>query len=139
MKRNILSIDEELCNGCGACVESCEEGALQIIDGKAQIVSGLYVGHFSKCPIGAITTEERETEPYSEIAIMEKISQKGEKMILAHLKYLEQHNETEYLRQGLEYIKQHNLNVDVSSLPPQTLTVGRRCPGCPGWNGLCIC
>ncbi len=42
MKRSIVLIDETLCNGCGACVEGCHEGALRMIDGKARIVSELY-------------------------------------------------------------------------------------------------
>ncbi len=63
-KRKIIKIDEEKCNGCGLCIPNCHEGALQIIDGKARIVSdllcdglGACIGH---CPEGAITIEERE-------------------------------------------------------------------------------
>lgn len=133
MKRKIISINEQLCNGCGACVDGCHEGALQMIEGKARIVSELYCDGLGacigECPVGAITIEEREAELYDEIAVMDRIFSKGEKTILAHLKHLKDHNETKYLNQGIEYIKLHNLQVDISSLTTEQPKMACGCPG----------
>ncbi|MDV0446246.1 Ion-translocating oxidoreductase complex subunit B [Methanosarcinaceae archaeon Ag5] len=68
--RSIIKIDEEKCNGCGKCVSPCAEGAIQIINGKAKVVSedlcdgmGFCIG---VCPTGALTVETRETVPFDE-------------------------------------------------------------------------
>ncbi len=120
MKRTIIKIDEDLCNGCGLCVDGCHEGALQMIDGKARMISDLYCDGLGACigdcPVGAITLEEREAEPYNEIKVMERISPKGEKTIIAHLNHLIDHDQTEFVEQGINYIRDHKLDVDLSKL-----------------------
>jgi len=69
--RKIVEIDEEKCNGCGLCVPSCQEGAIQIVDGKARLVSEVYCDGLGaclgECPEDAIRIVEREAEAFDEV------------------------------------------------------------------------
>ena len=71
--RKIIRIDEELCDGCGLCVPSCAEGAIQIVDGKAKLVSEVYCDGLGAClgdcPNDALTIEERKAEAFDEEAV----------------------------------------------------------------------
>ena len=118
MKRQIIKIDEEKCNGCGLCVPNCHEGALQIIDGKVRLISDLFcdglgacIGH---CPEGAIQIEEREAEPYDEKKVMELMIPKGRNTIIAHLAHLRDHNELKFLEEANQYLQENNIDMSIN-------------------------
>lgn len=74
MIRKIIKIDEEKCNGCGACASACHEGAIDMIDGKAKLTRENYCDGLGDClpacPTGAISFEEREAPAYDEAAVL---------------------------------------------------------------------
>ena len=95
-------ISDLYCDGLGACI--------------------------GECPVGAIELEERVAEPYSEEAVMKRIIPKGEHVILAHLRHLKDHGEKELVKQGLDYLKHHNIPINLKELHP-TPKLGCGCPG----------
>ena len=80
MIRKIIRIDEEKCNGCGACADACHEGAIEMIDGKAKLTREDYcdglVDCLPTCPTDAISFEEREAPAYNEVAVLAAKKQK---------------------------------------------------------------
>ena len=94
--RQIVRIDDELCNGCGVCVSPCAEGAIQIVDGKAKVIheelcdgAGFCLG---VCPTGALTIEERATVPFDHEAVEEHVAEQVSAAMAAGKKtYIPQH------------------------------------------------
>ena len=133
MKRSIILIDEEKCTGCGLCVPNCPEGAIQIIDGKARLVSdlacdglGACLGH---CPEDAISIEEREALPYDERTVMDTIIKGGPAVIAAHLTHLKDHGQTEYVKQAESVLRERGIAL------PAAAAKGAHA-GCPGMRML---
>ncbi len=117
MKRTIIKIDEEKCTGCGLCVTGCHEGALQIIDDKARLISELFCDGLGtcigECPEGAIILEEREAEPYSELKVIERISKEGKNTVLAHLRHLREHNELGYVKEAITFLTEQKIYSEI--------------------------
>lgn len=82
MIRKIIQIDEQKCNGCGACASACHEGAISMINGKAKLLRDDYCDGLGDClpacPTGAISFIEREAAAYDEKAVQENMREKKE-------------------------------------------------------------
>jgi len=129
MKRDIIRINEEKCTGCGSCVTGCPEGALQLIDGKARVVSDLFCDGLGACigdcPEGAIDIETREAEPYDEYTVMDNIAKAGPNVIKAHLQHLKGHGQKELVNEAINFLKENNLEIPDYEEEPVAC-------GCPG-------
>ena len=136
-KRKIIRIDEEKCDGCGLCIPNCPEGALQIIDGKARLISDLFCDGLGacigSCPQDAITIEEREAEEYNERTVMGNIAKQGKNVIKAHLEHLKEHGQSEYLNEATDFLKERNIEVPLKEEPLRSgdehMSAFSGCPG----------
>ena len=115
MKRDVIKINEEKCTGCGECIPGCPEGALQVIEGKARLISDLFCDGLGacigNCPQGAIEIEQREAEPYDENKVMKNIIRGGPSVIMAHLKHLSDHGQKDLLNQAVDFLKEKNIDI----------------------------
>ena len=130
MKRDIIRINEEKCTGCGDCITGCPEGALQVIDGKARLISDLFCDGLGACigtcPQGAIEIESREAEPYNEYNVMENIVKAGPNVIKAHLQHLHDHGQDDLVNEAINFLKEKNIEIpDYEEEKPIAC-------GCPG-------
>lgn len=130
IQRDIIKINEDKCNGCGLCVPNCPEGALQIIDGKARLVSDLFCDGLGacigNCPEGAIYVEKREAEEYDEKKVMENIIKQGKNTIKAHLEHLENHGADKYLKEAKDFLKERGIDIPEKKESTKTRSF---CPG----------
>ena len=134
--RKIIEIDEDLCNGCGNCIPNCPEGALQVIDDKARLISDLFCDGLGacigECPIDAIKVIEREAEPYNETIVMANIVKAGTNTIIAHLKHLKDHGEMKLYGEANEYLKNNNIDNPLEKGEQNKMETEERLPcGCP--------
>jgi NAD-dependent dihydropyrimidine dehydrogenase PreA subunit len=144
MLREVVHIDEDLCNGCGECIPNCHEGALQIIEGKARLISDLMCDGLgaclNHCPVDAITIEKREAVPYNEVKVMETMIKKGKATVVAHMKHLKDHNEHGFLKEAVGFLRSNagEIDFDVSVVISEVHNHGKHAEhhneggGCPG-------
>jgi len=138
MKRKIISIDEEKCTGCGQCIPDCPEGALQLIEGKARLVSDLFCDGLGACigtcPEGAISVIERDAGVYDECAVMENIARQGSAVIKAHLEHLIGHGERQLYNEAIEYLIENTI-----AIPDHDNTVHKPLPAPTPKNPFATC
>ncbi len=129
MLRQIIEIDEELCNGCGDCVAACAEGAIQLIDGKARLINEIFCDGLGACvgdcPVNAITVSEKDVPAYDEKMTILNLIPKGRNTLIAHLKHLKDHGMKKYVHEALDVL--HAQGIDIT---PADIHGQGGCPSC---------
>lgn len=125
MKRQIIKIDENKCNGCGLCASACAEGAIQMVDGKARLVSDIFCDGLGaclgECPVEAISIEQREAEPYDEKKTIEKILPLGMETVRLHLEHLKNHGQQKLYTEGIAALKEKGIDISGAQSLPESL------------------
>lgn len=137
MIRKVIKIDEDKCDGCGLCIPSCHEGALQIIDGKAKLVKDSLCDGFGacigECPLGAITFEERETEGYNEIEVLERLLHEPDADIKAHLMHLFDMGDLDNFNIAVHYLEEIGIKINIINKGGgHDMPTEKSGGGCPG-------
>lgn len=116
-KRKIIKIDLKKCTGCGKCIPNCPEGAIQLIDGKARLISDLFCDGLGaclgSCPYEAISIEERQAKEYNEKKVMGNIVKQGPNTIKAHLEHLKSHDQEKYFKEAIQFLKEKSISIPV--------------------------
>ncbi|MBO7212531.1 MAG: 4Fe-4S binding protein [Kiritimatiellae bacterium] len=138
MIRKIIKIDEEKCNGCGACASACHEGAIEMINGKAKLTREDYCDGLGDClpacPTNAITFEEREAPAYNEAAVLASKQQKEHESLPCGCPGTQS---KEIKRERCECTTQsHSVSSQLSQWPVQIKLVPVRAPYFEGANLL---
>ncbi len=130
MKREIIKIHHDKCNGCGECLKGCPEGALQVIDGKARLINEAFCDGLGACigdcPKDAIQIIEREAEPYDEKKVVENIAEQGEEVLKAHLEHLKDHGQMDLFQEAIDHLE----TIGVEN-PVGTEKEEQKIPSCP--------
>lgn len=134
--RKVIKIDEEKCDGCGLCIPSCHEGALQIINGKAKLVKDSLCDGFGacigECPLGAISFEERPAEKYDEIEVLERLLAKSGSDIKGHLMHLFDMGDLDNFNIAINYLENQGIKVNIVNKSVNNDMPVQGGGGCPG-------